>query len=349
MVSDIRKILVLRFSSLGDIVMLTPTLRALRARFPFAQIDLVVRADFLDLVRDNPHVDRKIGLPRGEGVAALLRLGREINRERYDLVYDAHRSLRTMALMPFIRTGAKAYFRKNYVRRDLALTLKLPLLSDRRTLERYIEPLSPWGVSYDGRGPEIFFTPQEKEAALAKLAVPRLPEGAFRIGLIPSAQWPGKRWPEDRFRRVAQRIVEESQHQILVFGGREDTFCQVICADLPSSRVVNLQGKLSIVEAAVFLAQCHFVIANDTGLMHMADALGLPSVLILGPTSKELGCLPFHPWSVVLEHDLWCRPCSKNGQAPCVRRERYCLSNTTADSVFEAAAGLWRRLSRATA
>lgn len=68
--------------------------------------------------------------------------------------------------------------------------------------------------------------------------------------------------------------------------------------------------------------------------MHMADALGKPSILFLGPTSKESGCLPFHPQSIVLERNLWCRPCSKNGQAPCIRKERYCLTEITPQMAF---------------
>ena len=88
---------------------------------------------------------------------------------------------------------------------------------------------------------------------------------------------------------------------------------------------------------AALLERCDFVIANDTGLMHIADALGKPSVLMLGPTSAEMGCLPFHPLAQVLEHRLWCRPCSKNGEAPCIRSRRFCLERTTVDDVFRAA------------
>jgi heptosyltransferase-2 len=78
--------------------------------------------------------------------------------------------------------------------------------------------------------------------------------------------------------------------------------------------------------------------------MHVADALNIPSVLILGPTSQELGCLPFHPKSRILEHDLWCRPCSKNGQAPCIRSRRFCLERTRPEDVYGAAIGLSRDL-----
>lgn len=322
--------------------MATPMIRCLRAAFPLAQIDMVTRADFLDLIAHNPHLDAKIGLPRGSGAKGLRGLFRDIQRERYDLIYDAHRSLRSTMLMPFLSADKKAYFEKRYLRRDAALTFKLRLMRGwPRTLERYIEPLEPFGVKYDGKGPEIFVD----EKAHARLSE-KLPEVRDRtwIGLIPSAQWPGKRWPLDRFRRVMEGLIEKTNHGLVVLGGKEDTFCAELCHGLPPSRVVNAQGKLSIAESAAALTHCRFVVANDTGMMHVADALNIPSVLMLGPTSRELGCLPFHPLSEVLEHDLWCRPCSKNGQAPCIRGRRLCLEMTTTEMVLGAALRLSQKV-----
>ncbi len=344
--AGIRRVLILRFSSLGDIVMATPLIRSARAAFPTAQIDMIVRADFLDLIKDNPHLDAKIALPRDSGVKGLLELRRRINRERYDLIYDAHRSLRTLTLMPWLKAGHRAYYKKHYLRRSAALTLKLPLLGTRRMLERFIDPVKPFGIHYDGKGPEIFVGEKSKESARAKITVEK-PKGGLVIGLIPSAQWPGKRWPLDRFREVVEKLVSGTPHRMVVLGGREDTFCDELCRGLPESRVVNAQGKLTIAESAALLSDCDFVIANDTGMMHVADALGKPSVLMLGPTSAGMGCLPFHPLSRILEHELWCRPCSKNGEAPCIRGKRLCLLQTTVDDVYRAALGVAWDLTRA--
>ncbi len=313
--------------------MTTAMVRAVRKAFPHAQIDMVVREDFLDLIKDNPHLDGKIGLPRNSGMKGLNALLKRLNREHYDLVYDAHRSLRTRFLMPLLHAGEKVYYDKHYTLRTLALLFKYPKLTDRRRmLERFCGPLEKFGVRYDGGGPEMG-VPQATRALVAA----KLPPAQSRIGLAPSAQWEGKRWPADRFREVVQKLVDTTADQILVFGGREDTFCADICAGFPESRVVNLQGKLSLAESCAGVALCRYVIANDTGLMHAADALKIPTVLILGPTSAELGCLPHHPSAQVLEHDLWCRPCSKNGQAPCIRARRFCLENTEASDVFQAA------------
>lgn len=334
------KILLLRFSSLGDVLMTTAMIRCVRKTFPHAQIDMVVREDFYPLIEHNPHLTRKLSLPRKAGFAGLRKLGDELAREGYDAVYDAHGSLRTRYLLPRIPAAEKRRFDKHYVSRSLALTFKLPLLDDRRFLEKFIDPLKDWGVRYDGLGPELIVDEGARESLKAKFD-PQVSE--TWVGLIPSAQWPGKRWAPERFRELLELQLARTDHRFVVFGGPEDTFCSDIVRGLLAERVVNLQGKASLREAIAAVALCRYVVANDTGLMHVADALGVPSVLIFGPTSAKSGCLPYEPRSVLVEHSLWCRPCSKNGQAPCIRGTRVCLTRTTAADVFAACEALEQR------
>lgn len=316
--------------------MTTAMIRALRTRFPSAQIDMIVREDFFDLIKHNPHLSRKLSLNRKEGFEGLVRLRTQINKVGYDLIYDAHRSLRTLLLMPFLKARFKAYYQKHYIRRNLSLLFKLPLIKgSKRFLEKYIEPLERFGVKYDGKGPEIFISDEERQAAYQKFPIAE--KESRLIGIIPSAQWPGKRWPTPYFRGLLEKLLSDTQWKFLVFGGPGDTFIQEIVAGLPFDRVINTQGKLTIAENSALIEKCAFVIANDTGLMHVADALSIPSIAFLGPTSGDLGCLPFHPKSIILERDLWCRPCSKNGQAPCIRRERYCLTLITPEEAAKAA------------
>ena len=315
--------------------MTTAMVRCLRSQFPDAQIDMVVRKDFFDLIKDNPRLNHKKALSRGEGLSGLLELKTWIDQQNYDVIYDAHRSLRTLFLMPFLKARHKYYFRKHYIRRSLALTFKLPLLKNfGRFLERYITPLSSLGVKYDGKGPELFIS----DEALSRVALkfPVTQTSQVKVGLIPSAQWPGKRWPLEYFRELIEKMIQETSYHFILFGGPSDHFCAELAKNIPAERLSNLQGKCTIEESGAILKSCAFVIANDTGLMHMADALKKPSILFLGPTSREMGCLPFHPKSIILEKEMWCRPCSKNGQAPCIRKSRYCLTEITPMMALEA-------------
>lgn len=306
--------------------MATAMIRCLRIRFPLAQIDMVVREDFLSLIADNPHLDRKLTVKRKKSLLSLLTLLKEINRQRYDVVYDAHRSLRTRLLMPFIQCGEKVYIQKKYLERSLALLFKWKSLirNAPRMLERFVAPLSSLGVTYDSKGPEVFVPKdQDSKVLFEKLGL----DSQIRyLGLVPSAQWPGKRWPLAYFRETLESLLANTQEPFLVFGGPSDTFCQDLVKGLESKRVINLQGKISLLEVFQVMSLVKCCLANDTGLMHVADALNIPSVVIFGPTHADLGCKPFHPFSYVLEKNLWCRPCSKNGEAPCIRKERLCLS-----------------------
>lgn len=324
--------------------MTTAMIRCLRNQFPNAQIDMVVRKDFLDLIKDNPRLNQKKALARGEGVQGLLELYSWIKEQDYDVIYDAHQSLRTLILMPFLKARHKFYFQKHYLKRSLALTFKLPLLKNfGRFLERYLLPLRPLGVNYDGKGPELFIS--DKTLSQVALKFPITQTSQTKVGLIPSAQWPGKRWPLSNFRELIEKMIVETPYHFILFGGREDHFCQDLVRELPSDRISNLQGKCSIEESGAILKSCEFVIANDTGLMHMADALKKPSILFLGPTSREMGCLPFHPKSIILEKEMWCRPCSKNGQAPCIRKERYCLTEISSEMALNAVKRMGQSLS----
>jgi len=315
--------------------MATAMIRCLRKTFPLAQIDMVVRSDFKDLLTHNPHLDRLLPLERKEGFRALWNLRKEINRQHYDLIYDAHRSLRTLFLMPFLQAEQKAYFSKHYFKRTLALLFKWKSLirGSKRMLERYLDPLLPWGVTYDGGGPELFPSPTSQLQEICKRA--GLSSSRRYLGVIPSAQWPGKRWPLERFQKTLQLLVEQTEEVVLIFGGPQDDFCQDLVKGLPTNRVINLQGQLTLLETLEVFPLLKACIANDTGLMHMADALNIPTVLIFGPTHADLGCLPFHPKSQVIEHELWCRPCSKNGQAVCIRSKRWCLELTSPQKVVQ--------------
>lgn len=315
--------------------MTTAMIRCLRNQFPQAQIDMAVRKDFFDLIKDNPRLNQKKALSRGEGLQGLLELYRWIKEQNYDVIYDAHRSLRTLFLMPFLKAKQKFYFQKHYLKRSLALTFKLPLLKNfGRFLERYILPLAPLGVKYDGKGPELFISDETLSRVALKFPITQTSQ--IKVGLIPSAQWPGKRWPLYYFRELMEKMVAETPYHFILFGGPSDTFCKDLAEGIASDRLTNLQGKCTIEESGAVLKSCDFVVANDTGLMHMADALKKPSILFLGPTSREMGCLPYHPKSIVLEKTMWCRPCSKNGQAPCIRRERFCLTEVTPQMALDA-------------
>jgi len=321
---------------MGDIAMATTMPRLLRKKFPDSKLDMIVRQDFKDLIEDNPYLTNKIYLSRGEGFRGLVRLVKKIRESKYDLIIDSHRSLRSLFICLFTPGVKKVYFNKRTFKRLLLIFLKINLFRkvDFQMIE-YLKPLKEYGIEYDGKGTEIFITENIREKVKGSLSskIPSYKKKKL-IGFVPSAQWPGKRWPVDHFDTLAGMVVEKIQANVLLVGGRKDTFCDEIAKK--HKNVYSFAGQFGMIESAAALSECDAIVSNDTGMMHVAEAIGKDVIGIMGPTSNEFGCYPYREKSRVVELNMWCRPCSKNGQGPCVRwGRRPCLNKITPDLVFD--------------
>ncbi|MEI6092567.1 MAG: glycosyltransferase family 9 protein [bacterium] len=330
------KILIIRFSSLGDIAMATALPRVLRKKFSSAMIDMVVREDFKDLIEYNPYLNDKIYLSRGAGLSGLFKLTKQIRQNKYDLIIDSHRSLRSFFICLFTPGVTKTYFNKRTLKRLLLIFLKINLFKkvDCQMIE-YIKPLEKYGINYDGKGTEIFI-PENIRTKTKDLLSKKIPDFKKKklIGLVPSAQWPGKRWPSDYFDKLAGMIVDKLDSDVLIVGGKDDVFCSDIARK--NKRVYSFAGELDVFGSAIALSECDAVVSNDTGMMHVAEAVGKDVIGIMGPTSYEFACYPYRDGSRTVELNLWCRPCSKNGQGLCIRMgKRPCLNDINPDMVFE--------------
>lgn len=330
------KILILRFSSLGDIAMATALPRVLRKKFPGATIDMLVREDFKDLIEYNPYLTNKLYLSRGAGFSGLFKLTKQIRQNNYDLIIDSHRSLRSFFICLFTSEVPKTYFNKRTIKRLLLIFLKINLFRkvDFQMVE-YIKPLEQYGIRYDEKGTEIFIPDIIRERT-KDLLIKKIPGFKKKklIGLVPSAQWPGKRWPSIYFDKLAGMIVDKLDADVLIVGGKNDVFCAEIAKN--HKRVYSFAGELDILGSAIALSECDVIVSNDTGMMHVAEAVGKDVIGIMGPTSYEFACYPYRKGSRVVELNMWCRPCSKNGQGLCIRwGKRPCLNKIKPDIVFE--------------
>ncbi|MCX6113569.1 MAG: glycosyltransferase family 9 protein, partial [Proteobacteria bacterium] len=197
-----------------------------------------------------------------------------------------------------------------------------------------LKPLKEYGVEYDGKGTEIII-PENIREKVKKNIASKIPSYKKKklIGLIPSAQWPGKRWPAKQFDALSGIIAEKMDANVLIIGGKKDFFCEDIAKKYKN--VYSFAGQLGMLESAAALAECNAIVSNDTGMMHVAEAVGKDVIGIMGPTSYEFGCYPYRKGSRVVELDMWCRPCSKNGQGPCIRwGRRPCLNDITPELVY---------------
>jgi heptosyltransferase-2 len=337
---DIERILVIRLSSLGDILLTTPVLRVLREYCPAAQLDFLTKAAYQDILRTNPCVDRLLLWEPQQGLREMLR---RLRQTRYDIVVDLHRTLRSRLLYRGLLAERKLAYPKRTIRRALLVHLGWNTLRAMTPVpERYMAPLRCLGMTAPLPPLELHLTAESQEAMQAYLQQ-ELPESRMRplLAVAPGAHWSTKRWPVERFAGAAQTLAQTQQAAVVVLGSAEDRqLAQQLCQQL-SVPVLDSTGKLSLMHTAALLQQCHLLLSNDSGLMHMAAALQVPVVAIFGPTVQEFGFYPFKASAQVVSAAIACRPCSTKGSAQCPRGHHHCMQQVTVAHVLTAASKLW--------
>ncbi len=348
MADSINKALIIRFSSVGDIVLSSLLVRAFRFRFPDAQLDFVVKQEFADLVRFNPHVTNVKEFPTQGTFADLTQLRGNIQRERYDLIVDIHDSLRSW----FLCLGAKqvARINKRKFARFLLVRFKLNVYEKfggaPSVALRYLEPVQKFGVRDDGKGLELFSSAGDEIRIRHLIQSSALKLTPDFIGLCPSAKHNNKMWLKERFAEAATLLSQDYKNPVVIFGSDEerklsDEITHLIAQQNPDAKVLNLAGKISLTETAAMMEYCSVVITNDTGLMHIAAARKRNVVAIFGPTVKEFGFFPFGTNNVVVENaGLYCRPCTHIGLPDCPEGHFKCMNEITTERVIQAANAL---------
>lgn len=324
------KILVIRFSSAGDIILTSPFLRALRSRFPDATVHYAIKEEFAPLVRHSPHVDRLIELATGSGFGALMRLKSSLIAEvdgAYDIVFDLHDSLRSRHLR-FGLGRELSVIRKPALAKWLLVNRKVDRMSPPVPIPlRYLQTGAAFGIADDGGGLELHLgnTLSPIVATLDRLT----------IAIAPGARHFTKRWPVDRYRALAHMLAREHNARIILLGGADDrTDCATIADGLTD--VINLAGRVSMLESAAACESCDVVVTNDSAMSHVAAARRRPVVAIFGSSVQQFGFAPFRTESTVAENQgLYCRPCSSIGRSMCPEGHFRCMLEIAPETVLE--------------
>ncbi|MFN2370715.1 MAG: glycosyltransferase family 9 protein [Candidatus Krumholzibacteriia bacterium] len=330
-----RSILVIRFGALGDLCLLAGAL-ARAALAPGAgerRVTLVAKAAFAPLLAHAAGVDRVVPLAGG-GPGAVARLAGRLRAERWDTVVDAHHILRGHLLLALLRRRPDVRLRKDTVARLALLRSGRDDPRLRRTMRDRFAELLP---AVAGAGP----IPAVAPPALAALARPR-PAGPAVLGLAPGARWSTKRWPQAHFAALVQAHHAAGGGPVRIFLGPQEEawYGAGPLATAAGAAGAEVVRGLPLTEVAARLAECAVLVTNDSGLLHLAEAVGTPVVALFGPTVQAFGYAPHLPQSRLLETDLDCRPCSRNGKRPCHRGDLACLVRLDPAAVLAAAAPL---------
>lgn len=323
------KILLIRFSSLGDV---TQTLSVAAKLSALGELHWVLREDMAGLTEGHPGIFRLWKLNRKSGFLDLLRLAWGLRAERFSRVYDAHNSLRSRVISLILRF----HFHPPKIIRKPRYSWKRFLLFKfhKNTFEQpfsgqkeLLRPLKKWNISEElPPTPQIFFS--EKDRQQANQNWPPFAK-EHTLGLAPSSAHALKRWPVEHWKKLIRLLPD---YKFILFGGPEDDFLIEIKSADPS-RVANLAGKLSLKGSGAALTQCQLLISNDTGLLHIAEQSGVPAIALMGPAPFGY---PSRDKTQILERQLGCRPCSKHGQGPCTNPNfQECLRSISPEEVAQ--------------
>lgn len=307
--------LVLAIRALGDVVLTTPIYRALKSAYPTERLDVVVERPYGELLRGNPYLDTIYEVDRRRNTAKCLnwpaqaRLIAALRRERYDVVVDLFSGPRSALMARLTGAGYRIGEDTRHRGRGWLYTHPIPVKREEEHLVvqklRLIQPL----VGEMPAGPiELFLLPGERDEADKRLRAEGAREGAVRVGLFPGAGWAHKQWPAERFAGLGDALVAEQDADIVLFGGPHDVAACDAVAIRMRHRPLLLCGAYSLRATAARISCMNLFISNDTGPMHMAVALGVPTVALHGPSNVR----KYGPWGesvqVVSSH-LPCSPC----------------------------------------
>lgn len=330
-------ILILRLSAIGDVVLTTPLIRALRQRFPRARIDFVIKQAFAELVEHNPHLNTVHRIDPAAGFKGLVQLGLQLRREQYDLALDLHRNFRTLLLSRLCHAPRRARYHKHLVRRWLFVKFKAATMQYIPPIaQRYLQAAEFLNLQNDNAGTELFWSAAHEAEATRVLLEAGWSADRPLLCLAPGAGFFTKRWPIEYFTDIARSFhATHGEYTIAILGGAQDHELGKFIRAKSGAQVLDLTGKCSLLASAAIIKRSRLLLANDSGLMHLAEAVNTPVLALFGSTTKELGFFPQRTTSRVLEHQsLDCRPCSHLGHRACPREHFRCMKEITPQQVF---------------
>ncbi len=325
------KILVIRFSSIGDIVLTTPIVRCLHKTFPDAEIHYLTKASLKNIISDNPNI-YKFHFYKND----LKKIIAELKKERFTYIIDLHHNFRTWIVKT--RLGVKSYsFNKLNFEKWLMVNFKIDRLPRKHIVDRYFETVASLGVVNDNEGLDFFINDVD-EVDVAKIS-PMLSNGY--VAVVLSGTFFTKRFPNEKIISLCNKL----NSPVVLLGGNSEVENGIkIIKGLESTKVYNGVNKYGIAQSASLVRQANAVVTNDTGLMHIAAAFKKKIISVWGNTIPEFGMTPYYgnkeleeKNSIIMEiKDLYCRPCTKLGYDHCPEKHFRCMRDIDEEGIIKA-------------
>ncbi|MHB8260591.1 MAG: glycosyltransferase family 9 protein [Bacteroidia bacterium] len=317
------KVLIIRFSSIGDIVLTTPIVRCLKKQITDCEIHFLTKCNFISLVENNPYVSKIYSIKD-----KVSEVSEELKQENYDVAIDLHHNLRSAQVKRAVGCSAHSFNKLN-VEKWLLVNLKINRLPYIHIVDRYFETVKSLGVTNDNQGLD-YFIPAKDEVDIVSAF--QLISKGYHV-LVVGGSYYTKKIPLTKL----QEICRISDKPIILLGGKEDKTVGELIEKEFSGKVFSACGKFTINQSASIIQQADKVITSDTGLMHIAAAFKKDIFSLWGNTVPEFGMYPYLAGnhSKILEvTNLRCRPCSKLGFNKCPKGHFKCMNEINVQEIF---------------
>lgn len=322
------KFLIIRFSSIGDIVLTTPVIRCLKKQVPGAEIHFLTKNAFRTVIAHNSYIDKLHVLAHSWELMI-----EELKTESYDYIIDLQHNAKTVRLKSALQCKSFSFYKLN-IQKYIYTSLKINVLPKMHIVDRYLKTVESFGVKNDGEGLDYFISPEEN----VKSSDIPASHAAGYIACVIGAAHGTKRWPVHKWKEFCSKM----DHPVILLGGKEDAENGKKIAAIDDIKIYNACGKFKLNESADLIRKAKMVITNDTGLMHIAAAFKKPIISLWGNTVPSFGMYPYygnrftdvHLFDILQTNKLWCRPCSKIGYNKCPLGHFKCMEKIDTEMVL---------------
>lgn len=323
------KFLIIRFSSIGDIVLTTPVIRCLKLQVPDAEVHFLVKDKFRSVVEHNPYIDKLHVLAHSWELMI-----EELKTEEYDYIIDLHHNAKTLRVKKALKVKSFSFYKLN-IQKYFYTAFKINMLPKVHIVDRYLKTVESFGVTNDGAGLDYFISEQEQ---IKKTDIPASHSAGY-VACVIGAAHGTKRWPVHKWKE----FCAELDHPVILLGGEEDASNGDAIAATDPIKIYNASGKFSLNESADLVRKAKLVISNDTGLMHIAAAYKRPIISLWGNTVPSFGMYPYYGnrftdvqlFEILQTNKLWCRPCSKIGYDKCPLGHFKCMEKISSRDLLQ--------------
>ena len=302
------RVLIIRLSSIGDIILTTPILKQLKEKFPDIVIDFVVLKNFKDSIEGSPYIDNLIlfDKKKDDGFRNIKKFGKKLNENKYDYVFDLHRKFRSKLISSEIKSKIFVYPKRKLWK---SLLVKLKLIKyhvDDTIIKNYFKAFKVLGIKYKWEDLDFNFSKEDLE---------NVKKYSGMFAMAPGASKETKKWLPEKFGKLAKKLYDRYKIKTVLLGGKEDIERCELINRVSENSCINLAGKISLKESGALLSVSKLLVTNDSGPFHIGRGVGCKSYVIFGPTDPNM--FEYNNLAELIYANEKCSPCSLHGGKKC--------------------------------